>query len=527
MVNGVDVLQEVDHRLADAQREASAAQTEADRLAAQREGLRSEEAEALRELARLRLMELADGRAAVDALDAAGAQVRDSLARRAADLDAIQRSVFEARDTLVAAEARRDTEAARLRAVQDAEAAALKAADAKAAQDADFQRLSTAAEDAERVAQHAEQKSGFAARDFEEKGQPYRADPLFLYLWERGWGTGRYRAFPLVRMIDGWVARLIEFEPARRSYALLSELPGSMTAHAARMRADADAAVRALLDRRRALAGLPEGVSRADTTELDAAEDAVEAARTALTEAEAKRSALAAGEDPTSQQAIRALEAAIGARSLRTLREEASRTPTREDDAIVARLEITAAERARLENALAEAQGQAEGARRRLTELQALRHDMRSRGVERSNWGFASGAMVGALVTEVLRGALSRDGFWDRMERQRMPDQMPGTSQPGPWGKPLPGPWGRPAPGPWSTSPGASPGGWSDDDQSPYWGGGKGRSPGGGGLKGDGGWAGGGGSGGGWSSGGGSSDGGFSTGGRSDSGGGFRTGGSV
>lgn len=514
MVNGVNVLQEVDARLSDAQREASAAQTEADRLAAQREGLRTEEAEALRELARLRLMELADGRQAVDALDAAGAQVRESLARRGSELEAVQRGVLDARDALVAAEARRDAEVARHRAVQEAEATALKAADAKAAEDPEFQRLSKLAEEAERVAQHAEQKSGFAERDFEEKGRPYRADPLFAYLWDRGWGTGRYRAFPLVRMIDGWVAKLIEFEPARRSYALLSELPGSMTSHAGRMRAEADAAVRAMVERRRILAGLPEGSGRIDPASLEAAEDAVEAARAALTEAEAKRSALASGEDPASQEAIRALEAAIGARSLRTLREEASRTPTREDDAIVARLEIAAAERARLENALADAQAQAEGARRRLTELQTLRHDMRTRGVERSDWGFASGALVGALVGELLRGALSRDGFWDRMERQRMPDQMPGTSQPGPWGKPLPGPWGRPAPGPWSSG-GAAPsdGGWWDEDKSAYWG--KGKPQGGGGK------------GGGWSSGGGDAGGGFSTGGSSDSGGGFRTGGSV
>ncbi len=510
-MNGTAVLQEMDQHLAEAQRVASAAQTEADRLAAQREGLRTEEAEALRELARLRLVELADGRSVVAALDAAGAQVRESLARRASELDAVQRGVLDARDALVAAEAKRDAEAARHRAAQDAEAAALRAADAKAAQDQDFQRLSTAAEEAERIAQHAEQKSGFAARDFEEKGRPYRADPLFAYLWDRGWGTGRYRALPLVRMVDGWVARLIEFEPARRSYALLSELPGSMTAHAARMRADAETAVRALVERRRALAGLPEGEARPDTAALDAAEDAVEAARTALTEAEGKRSALAAGEDDASREAIRALEAAIGARSLRTLREDAARTPTRDDDAIVARLEIAAAERARLERALADAQAQAEGARRRLTELQTLRHDMRGRGVESSDWGFASGALVGALVAELLRGALSRDGFWDRMERQRMPGQMPGTSQPGPWGKPLPGPWGRPAPGPWSTKDAAPSGGWWDDDGSSYWGKGKGRAQ----------------SDGGWSKGGGSSDGGFTTGGSSDGGGGFRTGGSV
>jgi hypothetical protein len=518
MVSGVAVLQEMDQRLAEAQREASAAQTEADTLAARREGLRTEEAEALRELARLRLLELADGKSALAALDAAGAQVQDSLRRRAGELEAAHRAILDARDALMAAEAKRDAESARHRAAQEAEAAALRAADAKAAQDADYQRLSVAAEDAERVAQHAEQKSGFAERDFEEKGRPYRADPLFAYLWDRGYGTTRYRAFPLVRMIDDWVARLIGFEPARRSYALLSDLPAHMAAHARRMRADADAAVRAMLDRKRAIAGLAEGDARPSAAALESAEDAVEAAQAALAAAEAKRSALAAGEDAASQEAIRALEAAIGARSLRTLREEAARTPTRDDDAIVARLEITTAERARLERALADAQAQAEGARRRLAEMQTLRHEMRSRGVERSDWGFASGALIGALLSEVLRGALNRDGFWDRMERQRVPGQMPGTAHPGPWGRPLPGPWGRPAPGPWSTDPQPGGGWWGGDDAAPYWGRG-GKQASGGGSKG-------GGSGGGWS-GGGNAGGGFSTGGTSDSGGGFRTGGSV
>lgn len=509
MVSGGAILQEVDGHLAEAQRVASATQMEVDRLAARRDGVRAEEAEALRALARLRMMEISEGGAVIDALDAAGARVQESLRRRAAGLEEAQRAILDARDALAAAEAKRDAEAARLRAAQEAEAAALRDADAKTAQDEEFRRLSATAEEAERIAQHAEQKAGFAARDFEEKGRPYRADPLFAYLWDRGWGTSRYRASPLVRMIDGWVARLIEFEPARRSYALLSELPGHMTDHAQRMRAAADVAVRAMVERRRVLAGLPEGNGRPSTAALDAAEDAVEAARAALAEAEAKRSALAAGDDAASQEAIRALEAAIGARSLRTLREEASRTPTREDDAIVARLEVAAAERARLETALADAQAQAEAARRRLTELESLRHDMRSRGVERSDWGFASGALVGVLVGELLRGALSRDGFWDRMERERRSGGMTGTATPGPWGKPLPGPWERPAPGPWSSDPGGI---WGSGGDIADWGGKRGGQ---GGWKGDGSW------------GGGRDAGGFRTGGGSDSGGGFRTGGSV
>ena len=496
MVSGSTVLQEIDRRIAEASREASAAQSEADRLAARRDGLRAEEAEALRDLARLRLQEIAEGRGAVVALDAAGARVQESLRRRAEEIEGAQRDVRAARDALAAAEARRDAEAARLRAAEEAEAAALRDAEAKAAEDAEYRRLSQAAEEAERIAQHAEQKSAFAVRDFEEKGKPYRADPLFAYLWDRGYGTARYRAMPLVRMIDDWVARLIEFEPARRSYQLLSELPGHMKAHARRMRADADAAVRAMVERRRALAGLS-GEGRPSAAALEAAEDAVEAAQAALAEAEAKRSRLASGDDAESRAAVQALEQALAARTLRTLREEASRTPTREDDAIVARLEIAAAERARTETALAELQVQAEAARQRLRELQGLRSDLRTRGVEQSHWGFASGAAVGLLVGEVLRGALSRDGFWDRMERQRMPGPMKGTSRPGPWNRPLPGPWEKPAPGPWA---GDGDGGWRSAE--------RGATPWAKPRPGDGG-----------------SKGGFATGGTIDQGDGFRTGG--
>lgn len=449
MVSGSTVLQEMDQRIAEASREASAAQTEADRLAARRDGLRAEEADALRDLARLRLREIAEGRAAVEALDAAGARVQETLRRRAGLLDDAQRDVLEARDMLTAAEARRDAEAAHLRAAEEAEAATLRKAEAKALEDADYRRLAAAAEEAERIAQHAEQKSTFAVRDFEEKGAPYRADPLFAYLWDCGYGTQRYRAMPLVRMVDAWVARLIGFEPARRSYQLLSDLPGHMRAHAQRMRADADAALRAMVERRRAVAGLG-AAPRPSAKGLEAAEDAVEAAQAALAKAEATRSRLASGDDPESRAAVQALEQALAARTLRTLREEASRTPTREDDAIVARLEIAAAERARTETALAELQIQAEAARQRLRELQGLRNDLRARGVEQGHWSFPSGAAVGLLVREVLRGALSRDAFWDRMERQRMPRPMQGSSNPGPWAAGHEGGW-------WNADRGAAP----------------------------------------------------------------------
>ncbi|MBR0664103.1 hypothetical protein GXW71_07015 [Roseomonas hellenica] len=513
MVSGVAVLQETDARLAEAQREASAARAETDQLAARWEGLRQEEAAALRELARLHLAEIKDGTTAIDRLDAATAQVRDGLRQRAAGLEQAQQAVVAARAALTAAEARRDAEAEKRLAAEREQAAALRAAEAKAGEDEEYRHLTAIAADAERVAQHAEQKASFAQRDLEEKGRPYRDDPLFAYLWDRGFGTGRYRASPLVRCIDSWVARLARYEPARLSYALLSELPGHLEAHARQMREAADAAVRAMVDRRRALAGLPAPGDGPSATAMQALEDAVTAAHTALAEAEAKRGALAAGEDDASRAAMRQLEAAIGAQPLRALRELAARTPTQEDDAIVARLEVTATERARVERALQDARSQADSAQRRLADIQSLRHDMQGRGVEHSDWGFQTAALIGVLVSEVLRGGLSRDGFWDRMERQRTPGNDPWGrgGLPSPWNRPQPGPWGQ-APDPWGSH---SSGPWGADTGS-VWGRPSKPPSSGGGVKDDNDWGGGGRS----------DPGGFRTG-DSDSSGGFRTGGSV
>ena len=84
----------------------------------------------------------------------------------------------------------------------------------------------------------AEAKAAQAERDLQEKRQPYEADPIFMYLWRRGYGTPEYRATGLVRYLDRKVARLIEFDGARRNYAVLTELPVRLREHADRLRAE-------------------------------------------------------------------------------------------------------------------------------------------------------------------------------------------------------------------------------------------------------------------------------------------------
>ncbi len=87
----------------------------------------------------------------------------------------------------------------------------------------------------------AEEKLRVATADRAIKRIPYEQDPLFMYLWNRGFGTSEYQANPLVRLLDGWVAKVCEFHQARTDYWMLNEIPNRLAAHVERLRAKSTA----------------------------------------------------------------------------------------------------------------------------------------------------------------------------------------------------------------------------------------------------------------------------------------------
>jgi hypothetical protein len=88
----------------------------------------------------------------------------------------------------------------------------------------------------EDVIRNAEEKAAQAEADRAEKRRPYEADPLFMYLWRRRFGTRDYDATNFVRYFDRKVAHLIGYEAARVNYAMLMELPERLREHAARLK---------------------------------------------------------------------------------------------------------------------------------------------------------------------------------------------------------------------------------------------------------------------------------------------------
>lgn len=113
---------------------------------------------------------------------------------------------------------------------------------ARLAADPAHQALVAAEERAMATAENAEKKAVQAEGDRASKSKAYESDPLFAYLWKRGFGTPQYAYGGLTRTIDRWVSNLIGFLEARPAYAMLNEIPVRLRAHADRVEDEAAAA---------------------------------------------------------------------------------------------------------------------------------------------------------------------------------------------------------------------------------------------------------------------------------------------
>lgn len=378
--------------------------------------------ERLRALARVHV-DVLDDAPLTDRLAGAEQAAAAILRQRKAELD----KLAQAKESAIAAKARLEQERERLRAELEAADESLDNAEAevqaKLDADADYRAQRERAAEADRVAQHAEAKAEESEREDETKGESYRGDPLFMYLWRRGYGTSAYGSRGLIRWLDGKVARLIGFDDARLNFQRLSDLPLRLREHAAARRKAADAEYEALR-------GLDEAAREADgigrlEAERDAAEQAVDevdakidAADEALADLARRRASIAAGEDEFTRRAVDELAGALAQEDLATLERDAARTPFAEDDELVADLKAAEQEQRRLSFLLENLkQGRAQQ-QDKLEDLTRLRRDMKRERMDRPGGGFGDSALVAMMLANFVKGMLDRDALMRVLEEQ-------------------------------------------------------------------------------------------------------------
>jgi hypothetical protein len=428
--------------------------------------LRTERAAAFRELARVKLDALQkDG--VVGELDAAERRALDLLASRRQSFDALTARRHAAEEAVRAAEAERHARAEALEQAIEALGDLRRSIEAKIHQSPEWSAQRARIDRAAHIAEEAEKKAAQAEADREEKRKPYEADPLFMYLWRRRFGTAEYRAGNFVRYIDRKVARLVRYDKARANYVMLNEIPQRLREHAARVKADiATERVQLAAVERAEMEKGGGGAMAARAAEaktaLVEAERRLAEAKKALANLDREHDRIAAGDgDDAAREAVELLASADSRQDLQELYREAARTPTTKDEAIVRRIEETEVAIGKAEQEIGAIRKEMRTIAQRRAEIERERDEFRSRGYD-NPWGsFGNeqilGQVLGGILGGMLGGTVLRDTLRDGYRRRESPwdadyggfplpteDQggWSGGSSGGPWGDITDGLWG-------------------------------------------------------------------------------------
>lgn len=410
--------------------------------------IKESEAELFRQLAQLRLdpaiqSEL-DGR-----ISSAESKARESLKSHGKAVDKAQKTIEELEAARVSLVERRRNAVADLAETQKSLDALFQQVSAQLKTDPAYAEKQSAAQALGEVADQSLEKTRLAEQDREEKGKPYRDDPLFMYLWDSGYGTSAYKANNLIRYLDGLVAGLVGFQKARPNYAMLNDIPLRLREHAERQEANAQAAEEELTALANAAADAAGGRPlREAKTKAEADVQAIDAA---IVEAEDKRNeagealqSLTNGSDPALASAAEALAAALGQEDIQTLLAEARRTRTGKDDTIVAQIDESRTRMREEEEESRDLRERSKTLAARRRELEDIQWEFKKQRFDDPRSSFREEKLVGDLLNDFLRGGISAASYWDQWRRSQ--NWAPGNewgagnnsstrrSQSSPWG---------------------------------------------------------------------------------------------
>lgn len=432
-IRGPQALASLDEAMRDIRREedeiAKRLARSAERIAKIKEG----EAELFRQLAQLRLDPAVQGE--LDgAISSAEINAREMLKTRAKAMSEAEEAVAQSDAALGQLAAERAEELRNYEGHQAQLKALAAKFSAQIARDPAFAAKRAEATELADVAAQSMRKTEQAEADQQAKGKPYRDDPLFMYLWEAGYGTPSYRANNLVRYFDGMVAQLVRFDKARPNFSMLNEIPLRLREHAERQIESAKAA-EAEVDALE-VQGIDNAGGKPIRDAMEAAQRRIDALDARIMEIEDQRDEaaktlvqLSQGSDPAFESALGQLVTALGREDIQTLLAEARRTRTAQDDTIVAQIDDA---RARAKEEDAETREQKErlktlAARRR--ELEDIQWEFKKQRFDDPRSTFREDRLVGDLLNDFLRGGISAASYWDQWQRSQ--NWSAGTSD---WG---------------------------------------------------------------------------------------------
>lgn len=284
--------------------------------------------------------------------------------------------------------------------------------------DSRFQDLSKQALSAEQELNRNEQRVTEIQAEARDKLPSYEKSRLFKYLYERGFGTSEYRKRGLVKRLDDWVAKMIDYSRARRGYDFLRVTPELMAQEVSRRRDQFNGLmeqVESIEDQHSDEVGLTE-VMR-DGQHLGAERDrlvSASASQQTLTERHRQELlSLGGTENEYYQQAVEQMKDFLGGLENWRLENTSRATPELEDDRIVREIVQLGDE---LGNRKSEAKqlGQTQQLwKQRLTDLQGILQQFQRAEFDSGRSLFHADFRVDQHLDRYLCGELSAGELWE------------------------------------------------------------------------------------------------------------------
>jgi hypothetical protein len=423
MISGRQALGSIDEALEKVHQQINGLQKEISEHSERALALNKEQAEDYRELARVRLGQLSRD-TLIHKLDHAEQQAIILLKQRSDALAAMRQKMQDVERLRGQLDEQRAQQAGRLdqaiAVVDEAEAKTQARLDGEPEYGAQRER----AEQAQRKAAHAEDKAGRSEQERESKGQAYRDDPLFTYLWDRQFGLPSYKGGGLTRWLDGKVARLIGFADARANYDRLNEIPVRLREHATKLKSLADAEwarLKELDEDARAVDGVPALEERvaAEQQRLDEIDAQIRQNEDLEHELLTEQARYAAGEDEQMVRAVEYLANEFERDDLAELRHDAVQTPYPEDDVIVSNMLQRDAGRQQIRTSVQGLKDAVRQQQSRLKDLEKLRSDFKNHRYDRAGSTFSNDSMLPLLLGQFLGGMVDRGMLWKVLQQNQ------------------------------------------------------------------------------------------------------------
>lgn len=270
--------------------------------------------------------------------------------------------------------------------------------------------------------QQNEKRAQELAASAREKLPAYERSTLFMYLHRRNFGAPEYPYNGWTRDLDAWVAGLIDYLPARRSYEFLRRTPEVLSVELARRRQDFNELMKQL-ESIEAEVAEAQGLAavRRQGKETGVARDRTVAEITALqqqlSQVIQERQQLASTQSTFYRQALNRLQGFLGETKQTVLAARARQTPEPIDDRLVATVADIESELEQNQRQIRELDSSRREATQRIAGLEGVVNRCRQQNFDANRSYFEPSLPVEELMAEYVSGAITADGLWQALAK--------------------------------------------------------------------------------------------------------------